>query len=140
MSEVLSTLARVREIQKRVSRQAFASAERSRITQEDTVDSLQGRILRSHSGTSSPELWMLNQEHQFRGKLRTDLVKEEVVLQQRTDVAAQRRVELQEASREARVVELAIEAHEVQESLLERRADNKKIDDMAAVRWWRAQG
>lgn len=139
MSEVLSTLSRVREIQKKVSKQAFASAERSRILQEEAVDQLQGHILRSHSATPKPEAWMVGCEHRFRGKLRGDLVTEQSELHSRAEVAAQRRSELQEASREARVVELAMEAHQEMETLFERRADNKRIDDMAAVRWWRAQ-
>jgi flagellar export protein FliJ len=140
MRQALSTLQRIREIEKKTSRQSFALAERNRIQQEVRVESLVGALQssREHAAAIAGEpAWHMHHTHAWRLKTELDLRRERMALHQRTVEAQARQQVFREASRKVRVVELAIERHDAEEALVEQRKDNARIDEIAGNRWWR---
>jgi flagellar biosynthesis chaperone FliJ len=69
--------------------------------------------------------------------LEVDLRRESGILQERATTTAQRRAELVEADRDARVVELALEQYDERVALEKSRREGRQLDEMATVRWWR---
>lgn len=144
MRKALSALLRVRDAQKKVAEREFGEAERARFQTEASCDAIRGAMNSSHSGDAlgypgGDAAW-LAMEHTYRLRMLVRLRKEEAVLKQRTQVSDQRRDLLVEADRSRRVVELALESHDAQVALEERRADGRRIDAMAGARWWRDRG
>ena len=139
MRSTLATLQRVREINKKISRQAYVTAERNRIEQEAVVARVEERIVDTYAIDTGTTAGAMNEVHDWRKKLKVDLLREEDLLRSRVDSANKRRDELRETTRDARVVELALERYDEEAALVERRLDGKRIDDMATVRWWRAR-
>ena len=143
MRKALSTLLRVRNIEKKVARSEFAEAERARQTQEDRVagvfDSMDQSREAEQIGLAAGEAHWLAASHSHRLRLEVDLRRESGILQERARVVAHRRANLVEADRNARVVELALEQYDVRVELEEQRQEGRKLDEMATVRWWREQ-
>lgn len=143
MRKALATLLRVREIEKKVAKTAFAEAERSRQNQEDRVERVYSAMEQSRQaeqlGRSVGEAHWLAASHSHRLRLEVDLRRESGILHERAKVTARRRLELVEADRNARVVELVLEEYDAREALESSRREARKLDEMATVRWWREQ-
>jgi len=141
MRKALATLLRVRNIEKRVARSAFAEAEQSRQRQEDRVRDVYSAMEQSRQaeqlGVSMGEAHWLAASHSHRLRLEVDLRRENGILQERAKVTAKRRAELVEADRNARVVELVLEEYDAREELEASRREGRLLDEMATVRWWR---
>jgi hypothetical protein len=139
MKRALSALQRVREIEKKQARQSFADAERARIAQEVRVDTILAAVEESR-GRGAPaegEAVWAHMEHAFRLRMEVQLRSERSVLEQRAVEVSRRRAVLNEATRATRVVEVAIERIEEMEALEARRADGRRLDALAGIRWWR---
>lgn len=141
MRKALATLLRVREVGKKQARQSFGEAERARIAQEGTVASLEGAIASSRARAQDmdpglPAHWYAL-EHEYRVRKAEELREAHVRLDALATEAARRRAVLTEASREARVVEAALESYDEKVAKERRQADGRKIDAMATTRWWR---
>ena len=141
MRKALATLLRVRSIEKRVAKTEFAEAERVRNLQEQRVDGIKAAMEQSRAASDlgaggSQACWVAH-EHAHRLRLEVDLRRESGILHKRTVIATRRRVDLTEADRAERVVELALEKHDEQVALETRRADGRRLDAMASARWWR---
>lgn len=143
MRKALATLLRVREIEKKVAKTAFAEAERSRQNQEDRVERVYSAMEQSRQaeqiGRAVGEAHWLAASHSHRLRLEVDLRRESGILHERAKVTARRRLELVEADRNARVVELVLEEYDAREALESSRREARKLDEMATVRWWREQ-
>jgi flagellar export protein FliJ len=141
MRKALATLLRVRKIEKRMARAAFAEAEQSRQRQEDRVDDVYGAMDQSRQaeqiGMQVGSAHWLAASHSHRLRLEVDLRRESGILQERATTTAQRRAELVEADRDARVVELALEQYDERVALEKSRREGRQLDEMATVRWWR---
>jgi hypothetical protein len=112
MRSTLATLKRVRDIHKKVSRQAFVTAERNRIEQEGVVVRVEERIRATYEVDAGITAGSMMQVHDWRTKLSSDLVREEDLLRSRVESANRRRDDLRELTRDARVVELALERYD----------------------------
>lgn len=141
MRKALATLLRVRDIEKRVAQSNFAEAEQSRQRQEDRVQGVFSAMDQSRQaeqiGLSVGEAHWLAAAHSHRLRLEVDLRRESGILQDRAKVTAERRAELVEADRNARVVELALEQYDARVELEAQRREARLLDEMATVRWWR---
>jgi flagellar export protein FliJ len=141
MSRALATLLRVREIRKKQARNAFGEAERARIAQDGQVLAIESAIddSRNRGGEAIEDgtaHWVAL-EHGFRLRKEVELRQARDSLEQLSEAATARRMDLQEASRKSRVVEAALERYDEQVALDRRRADGRRIDAMATMRWWR---
>ena len=141
MTRALRTLERVRSIEKRVAKNNFADAERVRRVQEDRVLTIEqqmesSRVAEALGADGGQACWIAN-EHAWRIRLEGDLRREVGVLERRVAEVRARRVELTDADRAHRVVESAIERQEAEAELEARRADGRRLDAIASVRWWR---
>jgi hypothetical protein len=141
MKRSLAVLGRVRSIEKRVARAEFAEAERARRHQEERVDSVVNAIdasrLAETLGAGGAQALYVAHEYDHRIRLEESLRRELGVLSRREAESAERRQVLTEADRSLRVVELAILRYDEEEALQARRADGRRLDDVAGVRWWR---
>ena len=141
MRKALSTLLRVREIEKKVAKTAFAEAERARQKQEDRVHRVYAAMDQSREaeqiGLSVGEAHWLAASHSHRLRLEVDLRRESGILHERARVTARRRSDLVEADRNARVVELVLEEYDAREALEASSREGRKLDEIATVRWWR---
>jgi flagellar export protein FliJ len=141
MRKALATLLRVRAIEKKVAQTAFAEAEKSRMNQEDRVQDVYSAMDQSRQaeqiGRSVGEAHWLAASHSHRLRLEVDLRRESGILHERAKVTARRRLELVEADRSARVVELVLEEYDAREELEASRREGRKLDEMATIRWWR---
>lgn len=141
MRKALATLLRVRNIEKKVARTAFAAAEQARQHQEDRVQNVFAAMDQSRQaeqiGMQAGEAHWLAASHSHRLRLEVDLRRESGILQQRAKVTASRRAELVDADRNARVVELALEQYDERMELEASRREARQLDEMATVRWWR---
>lgn len=143
MSRGLQVLQRVRSIEKRVAKNNFADAERVRRVQEERVISIEqqmeaSRVAEALGADGGQACWVAN-EHAWRIRLEGDLRREVGVLERRVADVRARRAELTEADRAHRVVEAAIERQEAEAELEARRADGRRLDAIASVRWWREE-
>ena len=141
MGRALYTLERVRNIEKRLAKYNFADAERVRRVQEDRVITIEqqmesSRVAESLAVDGGQACWVAN-EHAWRIRLEGDLRREVGVLERRAAEVRVRREELTAADRAHRVVESAIERQEAEAELEARRADGRRLDAIASVRWWR---
>jgi flagellar export protein FliJ len=143
MRKALATLLRVRHIEKKVAESAFVESEQVRQTQEGRVHGVYDAMEQSREaeqiGLAAGEAHWLAASHSHRLRLEVDLRRESGILQERARVVAQRRAELVEADRNARVVELALEQYDARVELEEKRREGRLLDEMATVRWWREQ-
>ena len=96
MRSTLATLKRVRDIHKKVSRQAFVTAERNRIEQEGVVVRVEERIRATYEVDAGITAGSMMQVHDWRTKLSSDLVREEDLLRSRVESANRRRDDLRE--------------------------------------------
>lgn len=141
MGRALYTLERVRSIEKRLAKNNFADAERVRRVQEDRVITIEqqmeaSRVAEALAVDGGQACWVAN-EHAWRIRLEGDLRREVGVLERRAAEVRVRRDELTAADRSHRVVESAIERQEAEAELEARRADGRRLDAIASVRWWR---
>lgn len=141
MSRALQALFRVRSIEKRIAKNELAEAERIRQIQEDRVVTIeaameQSRIAEAIGAEGLQACWVAN-EHAWRIRLEGDLRREAAILSKRDVEARARREALAGCDRRERVVEQAIERHEAEADLEARRADGRRLDGIATVRWWR---
>lgn len=141
MGSALNALLRVRGIEKRVAKNELAEAERVRREQETRVGLIEGameqsRIAEALGAEGGQACWVAN-EHAWRIRLEGDLRRESAILSRRDVEARARREALGNADRRERVVEQAIERHEAEAALEARRADGRRLDGVATVRWWR---
>jgi flagellar export protein FliJ len=141
MRKALATLLRVRDVGKKQARQAFGEAERARIAQEGAVSSIEQAIVASQARAQDldpglPAHWYAL-EHEYRIRKVEELNEARVRLDTLATESARRREVLTEASREARVVEAALESYDERAAKERRQADGRKIDAMATTRWWR---
>lgn len=141
MRKALATLLRVREVEKRVARQHFADAERARRRQESRVVDIQDTMDQSRQaeaiGVEGGQAHWIAHQHAWRLRLEVDLRRESGILERRSVEARRMRSALVEADRAARVVEVAIERHDERVALEEKRADGRRLDELATTRWWR---
>ena len=141
MSRALATLLRVREIRKKQARNSFGEAERARIAQDGHVTAIQSAIAssrdRGREGIEDGAAHWVALEHGYRLKKEVELREARTSLHELSELAMVRRADLQEASRKSRVVEAALERYDEQMALDRRRADGRRIDAMATMRWWR---
>ena len=141
MRKALATLLRVRNIEKKVARTAFVEAERARQRQEDRVRDVYSAMDQSRQaeqiGMQVGQAHWLAASHSHRLRLEVDLRRESGLLQDRAKVTKKCRLELVEADRSARVVELALEEYDARVELEAARREGRKLDEMATVRWWR---
>ncbi|MBL8615295.1 MAG: hypothetical protein JNM72_06785 [Deltaproteobacteria bacterium] len=143
MGRGLYTLERVRSIEKRIAKNSFAEAERVRRVQEDRVITIEqqmeaSRVAEALGADGGQACWVAN-EHAWRIRLEGDLRREVTVLERRMTEVRARRAELTDADRAHRVVESAIERQEAEAELEARRADGRRLDALAGVRWWREE-
>ena len=141
MRKALSTLLRVRSIEKRRAQNAFGEAERARIAQEELVDGIHHQIVQGRqagvSELASHQAHWAAMEHQWRLHKEVQLRKAGAELEVRDAASQEARAELSEASKHYRVVELALEGYDERDALEQRRSDGRKLDAMATQRWWR---
>jgi len=137
MKKALETLKRVRETQKRGARLAFGAKERERQMQEAKVDNIQDSMDRSRSGVLSEgvEACWVAQAHAYSLRLEVELRRETTHLIQRSMEAEILQGELRKASQATKVVENVMERLEEQEALEAKRAEIRRMDDLAARRW-----
>lgn len=139
MRHALVALHRVRHNVKRGARLEYAGAERARLEQEGRVIAIHEAVSRSRTGDpdgfQAGEACWLAQEQGFRLRKQVELRREVANLDARAVEVETRRNALREAARESRVVELAIEHLDLEEELVRRRADARRMDGIAGERW-----
>lgn len=141
MRKALATLLRVRDVEKKQARQSFGEAERARISQEVVVGGIHDEIDAVRADATGrtdalPAHW-LALEHQWRLRKEVELRRAEQELQVRAETSAEARQALTHASRESRVVEVALESYDERVAAERRRADGRRLDATATQRWWR---
>jgi len=143
MRHTLVALHRVRHTVERGARLEFAGAERARLEQEGWVEAIHEQVAQSRSGDSdgyvAGDACWLAHEQGFRLRKQVELRRESSHLQLCTTEVENRRGSLREALRDTRVVELALEHLDAEQDQLRRRADARRMDGIAAERWWRRQ-
>jgi hypothetical protein len=140
----LQALHRVRAVEKKLAMQRFAEAERARQRQEDEVLAVEEAMELSRQadalGAALGEAHWIASQHAWRLRLEVDLRRESSLLERRAVDSSRCRAALVEADRESRVVELAIEKLDELEALEARRAEGRRMDELANTRWWRENG
>ena len=143
MHKALKTLLRVRNAEQKAAKQRFAEAERKRIAQEERISAIRDQILDSHEGEpiegDSGEAHDLALSQAFRLRRQVQLKRENIELYSYEAKSNSKRSELRGATQEARVVELALEKRLEEDRIEARRAEGRKLDEMATSRWWRSR-
>ena len=136
MRNVLDTLHRVREHEKRNATMIYAAAEHERVAQEEHVESIEEEIRRSHTGQTI-SAGDLAHEHDYRGHMELTRQEEQgrlVTLEETADVRQQ---ELTNAAIDAGVTEKVLESRQAERDLHRRRSTQKTTDGRNAARWYR---
>ena len=139
MKNALATLQRVRDTQKRGAQMELITAERERQKQLDRVEKIRKTMDRSRSGNrnASGDACWLAQEHQYRLQMELELRRESRALYVTEVRADERQNELRSADRASKVVENVIERIDKAAAIERRRADARRLDDIASSRWRR---
>ncbi len=141
MRKALATVMRIRTLEKRIAQTAFVEAEQARQVQEGRVYHVHDAMAQSREaeqlGLEVGEAHWLAASHSHRLRLEVDLRRESAILEERARSAAERRAELVDADRNARVVEIALEQFDARVAFEERRREGRRLDEMATIRWWR---
>ncbi len=144
MRKALATLLRVRAVEKRVAKQRFAEAELARRDQEGRVFGIHDAMDQSREaesiGVEMGHAHWISHQHAWRLRLEVDLRRERGILERRAVEASRKRAMLREADRASRVVELALERHDDEVAINEKRAVGRVLDELATTRWWRENG
>jgi len=140
MHKALKTLLRVRSAEQKAARLRFAEAERNRIAQDERITAIRDQIYESHDSEPDPgeavEAHDLATGHSFRLRRQVQLKREYLELRSREALSNGRRSELGDATKEARVVEVALDKRLEQDRIEEKRAQGRKLDALASRRWW----
>ncbi|MDP6934097.1 MAG: hypothetical protein QGG40_14325, partial [Myxococcota bacterium] len=123
MGDAVAVLYRMREYRKRTASLSSAEAERACRDQEDRVDEIKDAIDRSHTDEEVVEATWLAQQHAYRGRMSLRLRRENVRLDAVRSTADTRRKELNEATRDANVLEEVLETRAEQKSAAQKRAN-----------------
>ena len=93
---------------------------------------------RTNSAPDDEACWVA-QAQAWRLKMEVALRRERGRLAERTHDAAKRQKVLAHASRDARVVERAIESIDEQRGLVRRRSEGRRLDALGTTRWQRRE-
>ena len=133
--ELLDTLHRLRDQEKRAATLVFAEAEQERRAAEAQVDTTDVEILETHSPDEDPAV--VAERHAWRERLRERRAEELAIVEAKEGVSEERKLALGAALKQAKVMERLLETERELGRVEDIRKGDRVADEVTSARWHR---